>query len=508
MNRNKLVALNGIVVLFTTVLNAVLGMVEISLLLDKYGTTINGLIQTGNQVLSYLVLIEAGISSAFLYKMYKPIAEKDNTALSSLYTGFRKCMSSTVNKMLIAAIVICALYPLIVNADLSYFYIVSVFVLLSFKTILPYKITMVPKYMLIVKEQKYKAELISGLCKTLTFIAEIILMLVADLPIHALLVATIIVSLISGIWFEFSMRKLFKNSLDKSANPNISPNKMSKDLLVHNISRMAFSSSSNIVISTMGTMNDVTIFSSYNMVVGQIAELSSKFLDGITASLGIKIANKDSNSYSIYRQMLSGCYWLGSIICCVFVTMINDLITIWIGEEYCVSLLNVFLFGIAMYCGILLPCIQSARNACGLYKESRNFTAFQAILNIIITLTLVPFLGVTGALLGIVIARICVTIPCNYSLVAKKVFPQHKAKWLELIVPVLFMGLLIMVLLPLKSYLDSVIPSDIIGFIIKAGIFTVICATTSTIFYLCINKSFRQFLTRIIGMFMKRKERS
>lgn len=504
MNRNRLIALNGVVVLFTTILNAVLGMVEISLLIDKYGATINGLIQTGNQVLSYLVLIEAGISSAFLYKMYKPIAENNHSALSKLYTGFRKCMSSTVNKMLLVAIVICALYPLIINADLSYLYIVSIFVLLSFKTILPYKITMVPKYMLIVKEQKYKAELISGLCKTLAFIAEILLMFFSDLPIHTLLIATIIISILSGIWFEFSMRKLFRGILDKTATPDTSPNKMSKDLLVHNISRMAFSSSSNIVISTMGTMNDVTIFSSYNMVVGQIAELSSKFLDGITASLGIKIANKDTNAHSIYRQMLSGCYWLGTIICCVFITMINDFISLWIGSEYCLNLVNVILFGIVMYCGILLPCIQSARNACGLYKESRNFTAFQAILNIIITLSLVPSLGVTGALLGIVISRVCVTIPCNYALVAKKVFPNENVHWTELIISVIFISVLTALTYAIKVFLNSNSPDTVIGFIFKSVILATVCSISSTIFYLCISKAFRQFVKRILGIFIKR----
>ena len=38
----------------------------------------------------------------------------------------------------------------------------TIFILLSLKVILPYKVTMVPKYMLVVKEKKYKAEFISG----------------------------------------------------------------------------------------------------------------------------------------------------------------------------------------------------------------------------------------------------------------------------------------------------------------------------------------------------------
>ena len=66
MNRNRMVVLNGIIVSSTTILCAVLGMVEVSLFIKCYGADINGLIQTGNQVLNYIVLIEAGLSAAFL----------------------------------------------------------------------------------------------------------------------------------------------------------------------------------------------------------------------------------------------------------------------------------------------------------------------------------------------------------------------------------------------------------------------------------------------------------
>ena len=178
MNRNKIIIFNGIIVAFTTMLNAVLGMVEISMILKYFGSTVNGLIQTGNQVLNYVSLIEAGLSAAFLYKMYRPIADGNNAQLSSLYTGFRKSMSSTVNKMLLVSLLVSAIYPLFIrNNSLTYPYMLTIFILLSLKVILPYKVTMVPKYMLVVKEKKYKAEFISGISRAITSVATISLMI-------------------------------------------------------------------------------------------------------------------------------------------------------------------------------------------------------------------------------------------------------------------------------------------------------------------------------------------
>lgn len=509
MNRNKMIVLNGVIVTFTTLLNAILGMVEVSLFLKYYGSTVNGLIQTGNQVLNYVALIEAGLSAAFLYKMYKPMADNDYRSLSGLYVGFRKSMSHVVNMMLLVSIIVSGIYPLLIkSSNLGYFNMLSIFILLSFKVILPYKVTMVPKYMIVLKEQKYKAEFISGFSRAGTYMAEILLLVIAsrlkfDMPIQLLLLCTVGISLLTGIWFEFSMRKLYGNSINNNAEPNITPNKMSKDILVHNISRMVFSSTDNIIISTLGTLDAVTIYSSYNMIVGQVTELAQKFMDGATASMGIKIAHHDDNSYNVYREMISGSLWLGGILCTVFAIMINDFIDLWIGSQYCVSEFNTLLFAMVLYCGIILPCVQVARNACGLYKESRNFTVLQAALNLGITIALVPNLGITGALLGTVIARIAITIPCNYYLVDKMVFTGRKSRWIELIFG--YMWLIVLSLLGIQ--ITGMIPHfglpRIAVFLIKTVLSTIGAVLLYTVYYWVINSGFREFIRRIKGMFIR-----
>lgn len=510
MNRNKMVVLNGLIVTSTTVLNAILGMVEVSLFLKYYGATINGLIQTGNQVLNYVILIEAGLSAAFLYKMYKPIADHDYDALSGLYVGFRKSMSQVVNIMLLVAIILSALYPFIIkNSKLSYFDMFSIFLLLSLKVILPYKITIVPKYMLIVKELKYKAEFISGITRAGTYFAETILLVIAlylniYLPIQMLLLCIVAISFITGVWFKFAMKKVYGNSINKNAEPNVTPNKMSKDILAHNVSRMVFSSTDNIVLSTLGTLEDVTVYSSYNMIVGQVTELAQKFMDGVTASMGIKIAHHDNNSYNVYREMISGSLWLGGIICTVFSIMMNDFVSLWIGSQYCVGKVDLILFSIVLYCGIILPCVQVARNACGLYRESRNFTILQALVNLGLTILLVPKFGITGALIGTVMARITITIPCNYYLVDKLVFPERKSRWGELILG--YIVLICISLLGMKvmsCFPDFHVPK-VVAFVLKTLLATGVIVVLYTTFYWLINTGFREFARRVKNTFVKK----
>lgn len=233
----------------------------------------------------------------------------------------------------------------------------------------------------------------------------------------------------------------------------------------------------------------------------------------LVGTLGIKIAHKDKNSYSVYREMLTGTYCVAGIVTAVFVVMINDFITLWIGSEFCVGLSDRFLFGIAMYCSVILPCVQMARNARGLYKESRNFTIAQALLNLAITLILVPHLGITGALLGTVIARTIITIPFNYALVDKKVFPEHRSKWYELIfgVTVTYLAVLLNRYLLDSIHLRQLTENDILVFILRAVIATLTSAVLIGAYYWITDKSFRQLIGRLLyfcgGFLFKRHKR-
>lgn len=494
--------LNFVVVVVTTVLNILFGIVEIRLFLMRYGSAINGLVQTGNQILGYLSLIEAGIGAAFLYKMYKPMAENNYARLSSVYNGFKKSMRQVVVKMFAAACVVSVIYPLFLkNNGIEYIYMLSIFVLLSMKAILPYLLTIVPKYMIIVKEQKYKADLISNLCKIATYAAEIILLVFfKNIPLQGLLLVCVMISVVTGICFQYTMRKLYGNNLDPYAEPDFTANEMSGDVLTHNISRLIFNSTDNIIISIFGSLHNVTMYSNYNMISNQVTGLFQNIIDGAAASMGIKIAKQDKNSYYVYRELLTGVYWAAGVVTAVFFAMVNDFVDLCFGTQYCVGSFNCSLFGTIMYTGIILPCIFIARNACGLYKESKGFTIAQTVANILISVALVPFMGITGVLLGTVISRVVITVPFNYILVDKKVFPQEKSKWYELIAGVAVTGVTALASIGIINIINigNWIENDIIVFIFNAVVSSLVSVAIITPYYIISDRSFRQLLKRLV----------
>lgn len=179
MNRNRLMVANMLVTCGFAVVNFILGLVEVRLFLSNYGSVVNGLIQTGNQALSYISLIESGICAAFLYYLYKPIGAGDYRQVSCLYKGFQQSMQRVVTLMMIAALAICAIMPVAIqDKTLGYGLSFAILALTAARFILPYAISLAPKYMLIAKEQKYKAEIIDGLKLTGVYLADVLLSLI------------------------------------------------------------------------------------------------------------------------------------------------------------------------------------------------------------------------------------------------------------------------------------------------------------------------------------------
>lgn len=235
-----------------------------------------------------------------------------------------------------------------------------------------------------------------------------------------------------------------------------------------------------------------------------MTNLISNIINGASASFGLKIAGKDDNTYYSFRELFTGILCAGGIIAAVFIVMINEFITLWFGAKYCLSILNVVMFAYIMYANIVFPILTMMNGAAGLYKESRNFTIFQAVLNLAITITLVPTIGITGALLGTLVARFAVTIPMNYKLIYKYIFKEQKARYLELIAAVLVSGAdaLLTVWINQFSVIHGI--AGILGFIVRSAISTVVITVLVGMFWIVTSKDFRRFLTRIFKMIHRR----
>ena len=87
---SKKSVLNILSSVFNQIFTIILGLIIPRLYLTTYGSEVNGLLNSIGQVFTYLTLLEAGVGTATLTSLYKPVAENDKTSISEIMAATHK----------------------------------------------------------------------------------------------------------------------------------------------------------------------------------------------------------------------------------------------------------------------------------------------------------------------------------------------------------------------------------------------------------------------------------
>lgn len=82
--KNKATLLNMISGLILQLFTLVSGFILPKIILIYFGSEVNGLVSSLNQFLSYITLVEGGITGVIVANLYKPIVDQDNQKISSV----------------------------------------------------------------------------------------------------------------------------------------------------------------------------------------------------------------------------------------------------------------------------------------------------------------------------------------------------------------------------------------------------------------------------------------
>lgn len=496
MDRTKKALYNLIVVIISSIVMMVFMLVRVKLIIKYYGKDINGLIQTITQVQTYLLLLESGICSAYLYRMYKPIASKNYLEISQLFKGFSISIKNIAIKMMMVAAGVSLLLPFIIkNGDVKNSKVIFISMFMCSRFIIPYFYSIVPQYMLNLKELKYKTELLIFIRESLTYLLEIAL-IIKNYDIIIVLLIGIFLNIIFTFIFRKIMMYEYGEIILKDVDANLEPNSMTGDILVHQVSRLVFNSTDNIILSSFTSLSVVGIYSSYNMLVSNVVNIVNKIIEGTRSSLSIKINNNERTAYNIFKQVVSLSFFIGNIITCVFILLINKFVFLWLGPEFVLDNLSKVLFGIILHQSIVLPISNIAKDSKGLFRESKWYTILQSVVNFIVSILLVKKLGIVGVLIGTVIARGLITLPCNYTLVYKLVF-NRKVEIKEFTSSILLISLCIASGEVILRCIFNGIEYGWIYFILEAIIITFYTSCISFVFMYITNRYFKEFILKI-----------
>lgn len=417
---------------------ALLGFVSRGIFVNRLGETLTGVATLFCSILSLLSVAELGFSSAIAIHLYKPLAAGDRRRVAALMNLYRKAYWLIAISVFTLGMAILPFVHLLIKSDSAVPHAKWYFFLYVLQTTFSYCFSY--KGALIAAcQEEYRRTNITNLMLILTTLAQILLLLFTS-SLTPYLIAAALGTLITNLLIHRKAKKLYPY-LDTYKEEKVTKEERQsifayiRAASIDRISLSVKSATDNMITSSFVNVVMTGIVGNYVMVTGTVEKLLGFFFWNCSPAVGNLTATTDKETqYGTFLDLEYLAFWiygfLGTGMLCVLTPFVRD---IWIRQDIMVLpfstlfllILNFFLIGVNFPATIFFEVL-------GLIQKMPYMNLLNVLINLVVSLGLVPFLGVNGVYIGTVLSLILTTFPLTQYLVLHHHFDGKYKPYLSL----------------------------------------------------------------------------
>lgn len=393
--------------LFLQIVVFISGIILPRFILQAYGSSINGMITSVNQFLTYLGLAEAGVATASVVALYTPLALGRKDEVNSILSAARKFYNRSGVLFLSLTAVLVFIYPFFISGQLDNSLVRWMIVVLAGSTLVDYFFLGKYRVLLMANQEGYVVALIQSVGTVANMVVSIGLIYAGASVLAVKAVATGVYVLRLFLVKAYAKKKY--PDLDFHAQPAEGALKQKNAALFHQVVTIIVNNTDTTILTIcLGSRSllEVSVYGIYMLVVNAVNQLLTSFSNGLTAGFGEVIARREEEtlkkSYSDYEYMFFLIFFV--VVACMGVLLIPfiSVYTIDMKDVQYVRPVIAVLFTLLVFLqnvripGLTIIC------AAGHYKETRYQAGLEAAINIVVSLALVWSMGMTGVLIGTV----------------------------------------------------------------------------------------------------------
>lgn len=413
--RSKKAVKNIISSVFQQIITFVCGLIVPRAIIGTFGSSVNGLISSITQFLSYITLLEAGIGPVIKSALYKPIAKKDKYEIEKILKASQSFFRVISAIFIIYLIILCFIYPLIVANQFDYIFTVSLILIISISTFAEYFFGMIYKLYLQAEQKTYVTSIIQSGTTILNAIL-VVALIKANANIQ-------IVKLVSA--FVFVLRPIIQNIyVNKKYNINLKNIKEKYDLkqkwdgLAQHIASVVHNNTDVAILTIFTSTAEVSVYTVYLYVLNGVKNIVQSLTGGVDSSFGDMIVKNEienlNRSFKTYELFY---FTLITIVYIITIVMILPFVKVYTAGvtdvNYYRPIFAVLITGAELMWSIRLP-YSGITLAAGHFRETRKGAWVEVFTNLIISIILVFKFGMIGVAVGTLIAMIIRTIEFMY----------------------------------------------------------------------------------------------
>lgn len=379
------------------------GFIIPKLIINSFGSNVNGLIHSITQFLAYITLIESGFGPVVLSILYKPIANKDKVTIEIILKTTEKFFRKIAYIFIVYILILCIVFPTIVSNEFDRLFTLSLIIIIAVSIFAEYYFGMAYKLYIYAEQKKY---IISNIQ-----IGTVILNTIATILLIHFGANIQVVKLVSC--FIFVLRPIIQNIyVKKKYNLNLKDAKDDYKIgkkwegLAQHLAFVVHKNTDIVILTICCSLADISVYSVYLIIINAVKNVARSFIDGIEATIGDMLAkgeklNKSFNFFEGYYIIIATILFISTIFLIVpFISIYTKGITDvdYLRPTFAVLMvLAEFIWAIRQPYHILI-------NAAGHFRQTRTGAWVEAISNIVISFILVWHFGLVGVAIGTLFA--------------------------------------------------------------------------------------------------------
>lgn len=403
--RKKRLIYNTVSSLIFQVTTIICGFILPRLILNAFGSSVNGLVNSIAQFLGIISFLELGVGAVVQSALYKPLAENKQDDVSKIISSANKFFRRLAQILTVYVIVLVIFYPLFAAKEYGFWYTATLIVAISISSFAQYYFGIVNRLLLTADQRgyvQYTAQTIAVVGNTVA--CYILIMLGCGIQVVKL--TTSIIYLIQPFAIYLYVRSHYR--IDTKIKYDKEPIPQKWNGIAQHVAAVILDGTDTVVLTLFATLEDVSIYSVYFLVVKGVKQLFMSMTNGITSLIGELWARQE---LAELKKTFGWTEWVihtGT----TFVFGVTAVLIVPFVKVYTLGIDDANyiqpLFAALIVAANAAHCLRLPYNimilAAGHYKQTQNNYIVAAIINIVVSVFAVKAWGLIGVAIGTLLA--------------------------------------------------------------------------------------------------------
>lgn len=451
-----------------------------TMLLYLLGTKSVGISTLFSSILVFLSLAELGFGSAVVYTMYKPISNGDYTMLNALLNYYRSLYRCIGIAVLIIGLILTPFLPYLIKGETpDGVNLYLLFFLYLINSVISYFFAGYRQSLLVAHQ---RSDIRDKIAMSVTIAVRIgeVLAIYFTRSLYVFVLCMVLGTLTTNIVTAIVTRKMYpdlycKGEVSKEIKQGI--NKRLGGLFGTKLNSIVVHQADTLIISAFLGLTFLAQYGNYYFIISAISGFVMTFFASMTASIGNKIAvDSGEEVFKLFKKINFINNWIVGWSSICLLCLMHPFMIIWVKEDLTLPITMSVLMTLYFYIYQIQRTILTFKDAGGLWYEDRYRPYTSMVINVILNLILVQYIGIYGVVTSTILAFF-ISIPwCNY-IVFKYMFQKSAIRNLLMMIA----NLIITSVIGLFTYfVCQIFPVSILGLIERLFF----CIFASNIFYI------------------------